>query len=88
VALKYGKQIRINEAILYAEVAGLYAARCDYICPRFGSWILPIGSHSPDQFQNEKRENGYSDSKMYIWGEEKYVDNETKKRMTKVETQA
>jgi len=37
VALKYGKQIRINEAILHAEVAGLYAARCDYICPRFES---------------------------------------------------
>jgi hypothetical protein len=32
VALKYGKQIRINEAILYAEVAGSNAARCDYIC--------------------------------------------------------
>lgn len=68
VTLKYGKQIRINEAIFYAEVAGSNATRRDYICPRFESWILPFSSHSRDQFQNETRQNGYSVTKVYRWG--------------------
>lgn len=68
VALKYGKKIRINEAILNAEVASSNAARCDYICPRFESWIHPVGSHSPDHFQNEMRENGYTVTKCIDGG--------------------